>query len=598
MPDTPSPACYLRLPNRWQPSWSCDGRRLSYLSDEDGLSVAWVVELDNLQHTKVGLPERRTIQARFAPAGDLLLLAADSDGDERQQLWGFDDGPSPRPLTHDPKFNHLLGACSPDGLHFAYSTVPTESAGPFEVRVQAADGSRPRTVWTGSELCLVLDWHPSKTALLVSIRHTNMANDLLIIDDEIGEVIPITSHKVPARYEEARFNDDGEAILLATDLGCEHLRFARLKLSQDELTFITPDDRDVDEIALSADRRHVVVTRNARGFSEVLAGDIGKPLAPVRDLPGDLIASPVLSPAGNCLAYSRHDFSRPADIWIARRDGRSARSVTPGTSDESLPTAGAAAVSYKSFDGREISGLFSEPAGGSRAAIVSVHGGPEAQTRPYFDPFVQALVATGFAILSPNIRGSTGYGKTFASLDDGPKRPDAVRDVCSAADWLRHRGFQRVGVMGGSYGGFVVLSALADAPGVFDAGVAIAAIANLVSFLEHTPAFRRPNREAEYGFLRRDRALLESLSPVHKVRQIRAPLLLIHGANDPRVPVAEAQQMCEALRSMSKSVVLRIYETEGHDLARPENQLDAFHRISEFFTTHLTAECRLARHAP
>ena len=202
--------------------------------------------------------------------------------------------------------------------------------------------------------------------------------------------------------------------------------------------------------------------------------------------------------------------------------------------------------------------------------MVEVHGGPESQRRPIWSAAIQYLAGRGYAVLAPNVRGSTGYGKAYSHLDDVRLRMDSVRDLAHAVEWLRANGAdpRRIAVMGGSYGGFMVLSAITTYPDLWAAAVDIVGIANFVTFLENTGAWRRALREAEYGSLERDRDFLEEISPIHHVERITAPLMVMHGANDPRVPVGEAEQIVETLRQRGRAVEYLRFEDEGHGLIK------------------------------
>jgi dipeptidyl aminopeptidase/acylaminoacyl peptidase len=186
------------------------------------------------------------------------------------------------------------------------------------------------------------------------------------------------------------------------------------------------------------------------------------------------------------------------------------------------------------------------------------------------------------------VRGSTGYGKAYTRLDDVELRMDSVKDLAHAAYWLRERGHGRIGVMGGSYGGFMVLAALTEYPDLWTAGVDIVGIANLVTFLENTGSYRRSLREPEYGSLEKDRAFLESISPIHKAESITAPLMVVHGKNDPRVPVGEAEQIVDRVQGNGGTVEYLLYEDEGHGLAKLKNRLDAYPKIAAFLDEHLS----------
>src|SRR5205085_6052805 len=200
------------------------------------------------------------------------------------------------------------------------------------------------------------------------------------------------------------------------------------------------------------------------------------------------------------------------------------------------------------------------------------------------------LVARGYSVLAPNVRGSSGYGKTYAHLDDVEKRMDSVADLAQAVSWLRAQpgvDAQHIAVYGASYGGFMVLAALTTYPDLWAAGVDLVGIANFVTFLENTGPWRRHLREAEYGSLERDRDFLEEISPINKVERIRAPLLVIHGANDPRVPVGEAEQMVARLKALGRTVEYLRLEDEGHQIAKLKNKLAVYPTAVEFLRLHL-----------
>jgi dipeptidyl aminopeptidase/acylaminoacyl peptidase len=205
-------------------------------------------------------------------------------------------------------------------------------------------------------------------------------------------------------------------------------------------------------------------------------------------------------------------------------------------------------------------------------------------------PILQYFGQRGWHVLAPNVRGSSGYGKAYMDLDNVEKRPDSVTDLAQAVYWLRQQpevAGQRIAVYGGSYGGFMVLAALTQYPDLWAAGVDVVGIANFVTFLENTGAYRRSVREAEYGSLERDRVVLEAISPIRHIDRITAPLLVIHGKNDPRVPLSEAQQVVDALRARGVPVEFLVYADEGHGLVKLANKLDAYPRVAAFLEKHL-----------
>jgi dipeptidyl aminopeptidase/acylaminoacyl peptidase len=223
--------------------------------------------------------------------------------------------------------------------------------------------------------------------------------------------------------------------------------------------------------------------------------------------------------------------------------------------------------------------------------VVHVHGGPESQAQPIFSPVIQYLVDHGYAVLTPNVRGSTGYGRTYTHLDDVEKRMDSVADLEAAVRWLRQSGQidgKRIAVMGGSYGGFMVLAALTTYPDLWAVGVDIVGVANFETFLRNTGAYRRHWRIPEYGDPDKNADLFRRISPIHHVDKIQAPLMVVHGDNDPRVPLSETEQIVAALESRGVPVQFIHFDDEGHGVIKLKNKLVAYPAIGEFLDKHLS----------
>jgi dipeptidyl aminopeptidase/acylaminoacyl peptidase len=222
--------------------------------------------------------------------------------------------------------------------------------------------------------------------------------------------------------------------------------------------------------------------------------------------------------------------------------------------------------------------------------IVSVHGGPEGQALPTFSGVDQYFLSRGYAILAPNVRGSTGYGKTYSHLDDVFKREDSVKDLAAAVEWLKTEGGanpKRIAVMGGSYGGYMVLAAITLYPDIWSAAVEMFGIANFETNLQRTSGYRRKLREREYGTLDKDLEFLKSISPIYKVDRIKAPLFVLQGRNDPRVPYTESEQIVSALKERNRPVEYILFPDEGHGFVKLNNRLRMYPQIVEFLDKYL-----------
>jgi dipeptidyl aminopeptidase/acylaminoacyl peptidase len=308
----------------------------------------------------------------------------------------------------------------------------------------------------------------------------------------------------------------------------------------------------------------------------------------------------VFSPDGQRLAFSYSSATRTADVYVWDLERDEVRAVTRSSHGGLPPDAFIAPtlIHYPTFDkgedgeARRIPAWFYRPQDleTPAPAVVMVHGGPESQFRPSFHFLIQYLLHHGYAVLAPNVRGSTGYGKSYSHLDDVGKRMDSVADLAHATTWLQvHPDIDedRLVVYGGSYGGFMVLAALTTYPDLWAAGVDSVGISNFATFLENTSDYRRGHREAEYGSLEHDREFLERIAPINHIDEVSAPVMVIHGANDPRVPLSEAEQLVEALRERDVPVEFLAFEDEGHGIVKLKNKLIVYPAIVGFLDDYV-----------
>jgi dipeptidyl aminopeptidase/acylaminoacyl peptidase len=568
---------------------------------------AW--EVPDLAGGSPGWPEQITFHEervsgiRYSPTENRLLYGMDVGGNERTQLFLLGDSTGEtcgedRDLTRAPDAIHYSGGFSPDGKRIAF-TATRRNGTDFDVFVQVLEDSatgEPEAVWETAGYHTIADWSPDGSFLIVSRHHSNLNNDLYRLDLASGEAMLLTAHEGDARFSGARVTLDGRSLFLAMDRDGDFMRLARLDLSTLNIEYLTPDDWDVEEVELSGDGRWLAASRNVEGYSDFVFFNGRGRRIPGPEMPRGILGGFEFSPDGDRLAFTLTGPNRNPDVWIVELPEGEPYSVTRSSTAGIPPRTfrRPEVVRYPSFDGREIPAFFYEPEASPDASprgapvVINVHGGPESQSRPLFAPVTQYLLGRGYTVLSPNVRGSTGYGKAYTHLDDVYLRMDSVKDLAHAAHWLRDRGHERIAVMGGSYGGFMVLAVLTEYPDLWTAGVDIVGIANMVTFLENTGSYRRALREPEYGSLERDRDFLTSISPIHKAEEITAPLMVIHGKNDPRVPVGEAEQIVEKVRGNGGMVEYLLYEDEGHGLARLENRLDAYPKIAAFLDEHLT----------
>jgi dipeptidyl aminopeptidase/acylaminoacyl peptidase len=579
-------------------------QRLLVRSDASGtFQLLELIDGDLIELT--ALPEPVS-EAEYIPGTRRAVLAIDAGGDERDQLYELDldaAAASPvtgladlRALTADPRFVHRKAGIAPDARTLAYISNRANGVDfdlwlcdlmTGEHRLLHAAGAY---LWPGSGF--------SPDGRLVSVLKPGsrpLDLDLLLVDAHTGQVQMPLPHPdeaallgAPAWLGPTRFlvpsNIDGDfSSIVEHDLTTGTTRpFAG-----------AAEAVETEHVVTGAGGRVLVIeNRDAANAMHIVDPEHGRHLG-AAELPEAgvsnlfVMSPPKFSADGGRLFYSLTTPRLGGDVYSFELATGVTERLTRSATE--LDTDGLAKVELAevaSFDGEPIPLLVYRPAPAEErpAVVVVVHGGPEGQAMQQFSPVIQALVAAGFAVVAPNVRGSTGYGKRFAALDDTTRRLDSVRDLAAIHDHLDELGFDpdRAALWGGSYGGYMVLAGLAFQPEHWSAGVDIVGISNLVTFLENTSDYRRAHREREYGSLADDREFLSEASPLTHVDEVRAPLFVIHGRNDPRVPVSEAEQLVESLTARGVPCELVIYEDEGHGLARLENQLDAYPRAISF----------------
>ncbi|HEX9494590.1 MAG TPA: S9 family peptidase [Candidatus Limnocylindria bacterium] len=575
-----------------RPGFSPDGRVLYYCSDRDGRMQLWSMPLAGGEHTRLSDVDR-VGRYEASPDGRWIAFGADRGGNER---WAINllpaGGGEPRDLTAvAERIHHLVGWRPDSGAVF----VATNRRDPrfFDLVEVPIDGGPPRTLFahdgTGGSGTVLADGR----VIFRTDRERADRNHLTLISPD-GTARRLTPEEPPAFHGAP--HEIGGALLARSDRDRDFIGIAELGVAGEHRRRVTPE-HDIEELATNGDAWAYDV--NVDGWSELHAVRGGDDRA-VAGLPHGALASDAF---GESLAMSRDGtiavawaaFERPSTIWVIP-PGEAPRLAVDATMDgvDAADLPSAELVSWPTFDGRRIPGWLLRPRGAKHpgAAIAQVHGGPEGQARPLWNPLTIALVSAGFTVLQPNVRGSSGYGRAYLSLDDVRLRMDSVKDLDAGAAWLVEQGIaspDRIGVIGGSYGGFMTLAAIAFFPKRWAAAVAIVAIGRWRTFLERTDPWRRPLREVEYGTIERDGDFLESISPFNHLEAIRAPLMVIHGANDPRVPINEAEQMVGALRERTHDVAYLRYEDEGHGLAKAKNRADAWPKVVQFFTAKLEA---------
>lgn len=543
-------------------------------------------------------------RAAYPPdRGDSLVFQKDVGGGEWYQLYRWDETTRAATLLTDGKSRNVLGPWAKDGSRVAYTSTRRDGKDSDLWTIDPRDPKSDRMLASveggGWE---PLDWSPDGRRIVVREQISAAESYLWLFDASSGEKTEVTPRRgAPKAYwGDALFSADGRSLFVTSDAGSEFRRLLRLDLATKRTTPLTAEiPWNVDEIELTRDGRRLAFTTDENGMSVLYVRDTETGAAlPAPKLPPGAVSRIGWDGDGHLLGFALTTAESPTDAYSWNPDTRILERWTESESE--APTAGfppAELVTWKSFDGRVISGFLYHPSPerfpGKSPVLVVVHGGPESQMMANFvgrsNYFVDAL---GVALLYPNVRGSYGYGRTFLSLDDGFRREDSYRDVAAAFDWIATRpdlDASRIAITGGSYGGHTTLAVSAFYADRIRCSVDVVGMSNLVTFLEHTEAYRRDLRRVEYGDERdpKMRAFLERIAPMNNLEKIVRPMMVVAGKNDPRVPVSESDQIVRALKQQGTPVWYVLAKDEGHGFSKKPDLDFQFYATVAFLQKYL-----------
>jgi dipeptidyl aminopeptidase/acylaminoacyl peptidase len=540
----------------------------------------------------------------FRPkSGEFIVFSQDVGGGEFYQLYRYEPDSGKVTLLTDGKSRNTGANWAESGKRIAYTSTKRNGK---DNDIYVMDPSKPET----SRMVLqvegggwsVQDWSPDEKTLLVGEYISINESRIYVVDIAKGSkelITPKTDEKVS--YSQAQFTKDGKSVFVATDKEAEFQRLHRFDLTTRKFTVLTKDiPWDVDEFDLSKDGRTIAFITNEDGVGvlHLMDARTGKEMK-VPKLPLGVPTNLSWHENSRDLAFNMTSAKSPFDVYsLDVKSGKVERWTESETGGLNTSTfVEPELVKLKSFDGTPISAFVYRPDAqkfpGKRPVIISIHGGPESQSRPGFQARINYyLNELGVGIVYPNVRGSSGYGKTFVTLDNGFKREDSVKDIGAIIEWLQKESAfdpKRIAVMGGSYGGYMVLASMIHFTDQIKCGVDVVGISNFLTFLKNTQDYRRDLRRVEYGDERDEKmhAFLEKISPTTNVKKIKSPLFVVQGKNDPRVPVTESEQMVKAIRDHGGTVWYLMAKDEGHGFAKKKNNDFQFLATILFFKEHL-----------
>ena len=576
------------------PAFSPSGEALAYIASTSGQQNVWIQpSRGGFARQLTALSDHRVHEFAWSPDGHRIAFTADHHGDEQYQVYVIGAaGGWPRKLTDAPQAQHVLTGWLPDGSGILVSANDRD---PSQVDPQVLDpetGERDRLL-TGGQFYAVHGSPDGRWVTLVEFRG-NTNQDIHLFDLERREARVVTAHEGESKFVPESWSRDSRSFYLRTNHEREITALAVYALDEDRWQVIHAPPHEVEGFALAQNGETTLARMNVDGASRLQAYDMTR---------GEEIPLPEL-PSGEIQDFTLHPTERRAVLALSR--------ATEATNLYHFELGGEAVpieqsmlggirpgeltepelIRYPSFD-REIPAWLFRPEGpGPHPFLLSIHGGPEAQERPRYayDGLYQYLLSRGIGVLAPNIRGSTGYGRTYQKLIHRDWGGAELEDIRHAAKWLRAQDFieaDRIGVYGGSFGGFATLSALARLPEYWSVGVDVVGPSSLVTFASSVPPHWRPFMRDLVGDPEDDREMLLERSPITYVDDIRAPLLVIQGANDPRVVQAESDQMVARLRERGLEVEYYVDPEGGHGASDSEGRLRWYRMIAEYLEARL-----------
>ncbi len=598
----PDIATFLQIGGCGPAGYTWDGQDVYFTSSMSGASQVYRINKQNWPYQLTTFEDGIDFFT-LSYNGKLAIVGASTGGSEQSQLYLMDTKTGRvLKLTHaeDVKFGSVTWAR--DDKSFFFRSNEENSRDFFIYRMDIATNKYEKTFGDTATVhgyLSIADISQDGTKMIVYHFTSNVADDFYLLNLQTGQYQKLNEDEGNVLYYSITLMPDNKTIwLICNDNDDGITRLAKMSVGSPKVEFAEDgwiDPRwEVEGLGFSRDYKYMTAIINEDGYNRLKMREVEtKKELPSPPFDG-ILAGGIFDKNGSCL-ISFTGPTRATDVWKWNPRTMELRQLTFSIYagiDRTMFTE-PQLIHYKSFDGLEIPAFIYLPPNYKKGTpipfIIHAHGGPESQFQPYFLRNVQYLLLNGYGILAPNPRGSSGYGREYMNMDNYKNRKNSLKDYKAGVDWLIENDYTKqgmIGIRGGSYGGYVVLGMITEYPDLFSAASDAVGIANFKSFLENTKAYRRALRESEYGPLS-DPEFLDEVSPIHKAHLIKTPLLVIHGENDPRVPVGEARQIIEAINSRSGVVDSLIFPDEGHGASKRVNVIKEYRKQVEFFDKHL-----------
>ncbi len=573
-----------------------EGRRVLVTTEFGSSAQAHLVSQPGGDRRQLTFGKEPVAGLQFVPDGSAVTFTQDAGGNENHQIFRLDLGSGKRTLLTDGTSRNEAFVFSKDGARMAFKSNARNGK---DMDLWIGDGKGP----AGNRLLAQVSGDFSPIAFsndggkLLALEYKSIEHSRLhVVDIASGQLTAVTPEG-RASYRAAVWDREDRGLFVASDREGDFLELYHLDLATKKFAPLSRDIHwNVGTLTISDDGKTLAFVANEGGLDRLYLLDTkSKKRTLVSAIPEGVLGNVKFAKRAPRLGLGFESATRTADAYVydlkKKSLSRWTESEIGGLSEKHFVPA--SLVKVKSWDGLEVPAFYFKPKQASGAALILIHGGPEAQATPAFSAFVQYLAADlGIAVLEPNVRGSDGYGKKYLGLDNGKLREGSVKDIGAFLDWIatqKDLDPKRVGVYGGSYGGYMVLASLVHFSDRIAAGADNVGISNFVSFLENTKGYRRDLRRVEYGDERDPdmRTFLQGISPLTHVDKIKSALFVLQGANDPRVPVTEAEQIVKAVKASGKDVWYMLARNEGHGFRKRENRDLSQQLLVMFFEKHL-----------